>query len=262
MKLLLPKHILYLMIMILMLSCGLVGGGGGGDPATPVPVQAQPTLEEAPTQQSVEPTAVQKYFQEDFNGSLSDWSRFVVDGSKVAKGGNSTLSDGDFGNMSVDIKDGFLVFDLKDPGQWVYDIYNAQEYDDVRLDVSATNRGTNDNNISLICRYSPDQGWYEFNIANNGLYKIYYAKIKSSNIVVYGLLADGGYNKIKQGKETNELGISCKGRTLTLFINNFKIKQLDDNQYVLRTGKIGLSVSSFINLPATVEFDWAKISQP
>jgi hypothetical protein len=260
MKLTILKPFLYLMIIVLMLACGLFNEGTAQ--VQPTAVQAQPTVVEAPTQQSVEPTAVQKYFQEDFNGSLNDWTRFVVDGSKVAKGGNSTLSDGDFGNMSVDIKDGFLVFDLQDPGQWVYETYDAQTYDDVRLDVSATNRGTNDNNISLICRYSPDQGWYEFNIANNGLYKIYYARVKTNNVVVYGLLADGGYNKIKQGKETNELGITCKGRTLTLFINNYKVKTLDDNQYVLRTGKIGLSVSSFINLPATVEFDWAKVSQP
>jgi len=32
--------------------------------------------------------------------------------------------------------------------------------------------GTNNNNISLSVRYS-DEGWYEFNIANNGLYDIF-----------------------------------------------------------------------------------------
>ena len=260
MKFTILKPILYITIMALMLSCGLFGGSGA-QPTTE-PVQAQPTVQEAPTQQSAEPTEVQKYFQEDFNSSLNGWSQFVVDGSKVSKGGNAILSNGEFGNMSVDVKDGYLVFDLQDPGQWVYETYDAQDYDDVRVDVSATNRGTNDNNISLICRYSQKGGWYEFNIANNGLYKIYYGNVKSNNVVAYRLLADGGYTKIKQGKETNQLGISCKGRTLSLFINDYKVKQLDDNEVVLRTGKIGVSVSSFVNLPATVEFDWVKISQP
>ena len=165
--------------------------------------------------------------------------------------------------MTVGVNDGYLVFDLESQGQWVYAIYDAQEYDDVRLDVSAENRGNNDNNISLICRYSPDQGWYEFNIANDGLYNIYYAQAQGDGItVIYSKIADGGYTKIKQGKNTNQIGISCVGHTLTLFINGNQVRQLDDNQYVLKSGKVGISVSSFTDPPAIVGFDWVKVSQP
>ncbi|HEY9152633.1 MAG TPA: hypothetical protein VIN60_07085 [Anaerolineales bacterium] len=252
---------LFLSIVVLfmtMLACASPLSGGSQSAATALPPTPQNT------EAAAQPTATQpsKYFQEDFSGNLSNWSQFVVNGSKVPIGGNSMLVQNNFGNMTVGVKDGFLVFDLESPGQWIYEIYDAQQYDDVRLDVSAENRGNNDNNISLICRYSPDQGWYEFNIANNGLYNIYYAQVQADNTVVYSKIADGGYNKIKQGKDTNQIGISCVGRTLTLFINNFQVKQLDDNQYVLKSGKIGISVSSFTDPPAIVGFDWVKVSQP
>ena len=252
---------LFLAMVVLfmtMIACISSFGGGGQSAGTSAPASQTTTA----AQVTAQPTA-SKYFQEDFNGSLSsDWSQFVVNGSKVPKGGNSMLVKSNFGNMTVGVKDGYLVFDLESQGQWVYAIYNAQEYDDVRLDVSAENRGNNDNNISLICRYSPDQGWYEFNIANSGLYDIYYAQVEPDNTVIYSKIADGGYNKIKQGKDTNQIGISCAGRTLTLFINGFQVKQLDDNQYVLKSGKIGVSVSSFTDPPANVGFDWVKVSQP
>ena len=250
-----------IVLLAAMIACDSPLGGGGSSAATLPPAQlpsTQATQTPAPASSSGG-----KYFQEDFNGNLSNWSQFVVNGSKVPKGGNSELSKGNFGTMSVGVKDGYLVFDLESQGQWAYAMYDPQEYDDVRMDVSAENRGNNDNNISLICRYSTDQGWYEFNIANDGLYNIYYAQIQSDGItVIYSKIADGGYNKIKQGKDTNQIGISCVGRTLTLFINGYQVRQLDDNQYVLKSGKIGVSVSSFTDPPANVGFDWVKVSQP
>ena len=252
----LSKLILCLAILALAMSaCGLPAGGGGQSGA------ALPTA-----QQAAQPTAqpsTGKYFQEDFNGTLSNWSQFVINASKRAKGINPVLVQGNFGNMSVGVKDGYLVFDLESQGQWAYAVYDAQQYDDVRLDVSVENRGTTDSNIGLICRYSPDQGWYEFSIADTGLYEIDYAQIQSDgSTVTYSKLADGGYSKFKTGKDTNQIGISCQGRTLTLFINGNQIRQLDDNEYVLKNGKIGVSVSSFENPPAIFGFDWVKISQP
>jgi len=234
-----------------------LGGGGGGQTSAPATI--------APAQQATQPPAASgggPYFQEDFNGSLDKWSHFVVNGSKALTDGNPQLVQKDFGKMSLGTKDGFLVFDLESQGQWIYTTYDAQGYDDVRVDVSAENRGTNSNNVSLICRYSPDQGWYEFNIANSGLYNIYYAQVKADNTVVYSKLADGGFTKIKAGKDTNQYGIVCQGHTLTLYINGYQVKSFDDNQYGLKKGKVGLSVSSFTDLPAIVGFDWVKISQP
>ena len=129
-----------------------------------------------------------------------------------------------------------------------YVTYDAFEYDDVRLDVVAENRGVNANNVSLICRYSQAEGWYEFNVANSGLFDILYGHYTPDNKVIYRRLANGGSNKIKQGKDINSYGMSCKGRTLVVYINGFETRRIDDNEYVLRTGKVGVSVASFKDL--------------
>lgn len=249
-------------ITLTVLACSIFGGTTTPSTQQPPQPNSQPNPQSTIPPAATQPAA-SKYFQEDFNGTLDNWTQYVVNGSKVPKGGNPELVKSSFGTMTVGIKDGFLVFDLESAGQWIYEIYNAQQYDDVRLDVSAENRGNNDNNISLICRYTPNQGWYEFNVANNGLYDIYYASVQQTDgAVIYSKIADGGYNKIKQGKQTNQIGISCKGHTLTLVINNYQVKQIDDNDYVLTSGEVGVSTSSFTDPPAIVGYDWVKISQP
>ena len=120
------------------------------------------------------------------------------------------------------------------------------------------NRGTNNNNINLVCRYS-DEGWYEIAIANNGLFWLYAYDAAKGN---YVKLADGGSNKIKAGKEVNEYTFICNDRNLKLSINGFETTTYTDNQFVFRDGQIGVGLSSFNDVPVKVEFDWIKISQP
>jgi len=164
--------------------------------------------------------------------------------------------------MFVGTKDERLVFDLGSEGQWAYVTYDAYEYDNVRLEVVAENRGVNNNNVSLICRYTPDEGWYEFNIANNGLFWIFHAIIRDDGHVIYTEIADGGSNKIKAGKETNTYSIVCNDRTLSLFINGNETRVLDENNHALRDGLVGVSVSSFNVLPVKIEVDTITIGQP
>ena len=172
------------------------------------------------------------------------------------------LAASDVEGSSVKISDGLLAYDLERKGLWVYALYDPFTYGDVRLDVIAENRGVNNNNVSLICRYSEEEGWYEFNVANNGRYNILYARYSPDKKAIYGKLADGASNKLKQGKETNNYGMACKGRTIVVYINGFETRRINDNQYVLKEGKVGVSVSSFNDLPVKVEFDSVKISQP
>lgn len=60
----------------------------------------------------------------------------------------------------------------------------------------------------------------------------------------------------------NEYGITCLGSTLTLYINGEEVRRLEDKKYLLPEGKVGIAVSSFRDAPVTVDFFWAKISQP
>ncbi len=101
-------------------------------------------------------------YKEQFDSDvLSNWTNFVTIGD----------SKSNKSKAKVTIENGKLVFTMEDNYLYSYLIFDKQTYDDVSVEVSADNRGKNNNNISLICRYS-DDGWYEFNIASNGLFNI------------------------------------------------------------------------------------------
>jgi hypothetical protein len=146
---------------------------------------------------------------------------------------------------------------------YVYTYYSPKTYSDVRIDMTAENRGDNSNNVSMICRYDENEGWYEFNVANSGLYQILYGSWDADKRhASYSKIADGGSNKIHTGKDVNTYTAICQGRTLTLMINGSQVRTLDDNQNALRSGYVGLGVSSFQRFPVIVEVATFKASQP
>jgi len=252
------KPFVFLFVFIMLVSLACLGGDDTPAPEAPPAVQTeapqQPeVVQTEPPAEPTEPPApvAEEYFTEEFEGDLSNWTQNTVLGS------NESNESG----LSLGIDDGRLVFDITSKQLYVYMTYEPYEYENVTVETYVENRGTNDNNISLICR-SSDEGWYEFNIANNGLYNILAATYNAAGEVVYNFMADGGSNKIKSGKDVNTYKIICKERTLTLYINGFETRVHTDNQFVLRDGKVGISVSSFNDLPAKVEVDWIKISQP
>jgi hypothetical protein len=242
----------FTVLLLAILACG------SSTAAEPTQPPANTAEQSAPTEP---PTPVaQEYFTEEFDNDTGNWSYYFVDGSKP----NSAplLVTEDIDDVEIAANEGRLAFDLGSEYIYAYATYDAYEYEDVRLDVIAENRGTNENNVSLICRYSDDEGWYEFNIANSGLYNILYGSVTDDAKVIYRRLADGGSNKIKQGKETNTYSAVCEGRTLTLYINGVETREIEDNDVVLRSGRVGVSVSSFDDLPAKVEIQSVQISQP
>jgi hypothetical protein len=275
MKTLRPLFFLATLLLIVGLACGAIGGGGS--PSLPTqPLQQESTKAPEPTTAPTElpptkvsPTKVlpsevpptdeppapqaEQFFTEEFDDPLSaDWSIFTVTGS----------NDADPDKVTVDAQDGKLVWNFDSEQVYYYLFYSAFDYEDVRVDVRADNRGRNNNSISLVCSYDPEVGWYEFNIANNGLYDILYAEVTSSGEIAYNTIANGGSNAIKQGKEVNEYAITCKGDELTLFINGDEVNSITEKNYGLRGGQVGVSVSSFNVLPILIEMDWVKISEP
>lgn len=222
----------------------------------PPPTEVPPTEAPPPTEVVVteEPVAQsQQFFTEEFDTPLSaDWDILTVTDS----------ADADPDKVTVEADGGRLVWDFDSEWVYYYMFYNAFDYEDVRVDVRADNRGRNNNNISLICRYDPEVGWYEFNIANSGIYDIYYAEITSNGSIGYNRVANGGSLSIKQGMEVNEYAIECKDRQLTLYINGDEVTSINEARYGLRSGQVGVSVSSFNVLPILIEMDWIKISEP
>ena len=263
-----PLILFTVFVLVIGLACSAVSSGGD-TPAQPQqqqePVQVEPTAKpvEQPTQPPApEPTAepteppapeVQQFYTEEFDTPLSGyWDILTVTGS----------TDADPDKVTVEAKDGKLAWDFESKYLYYYLFYNAYNYDDVQVSVRADNRGKNNNSISLICRYDPEVGWYEFNIANNGLYSILYGEVTSDGSIGYYTITDGGSNAIKQGKDVNEYTIACKGDKLTLTINGKEANSITEKRYSLREGQVGVSVSSFDVLPIQIDMDWFKISEP
>lgn len=217
-------------------------------PTNTVVVIEQPnptaTTEPIPTEAPVssEPPA---YFTEEFDGDLSSWSYFMMNG-------NESL-------MDLYTEDGRLIFDLQGTYQYVYVLYDEYTYPQVRIDLLAENRGKNTNNVSLVCNYSDRDGWYEFNISNGGLYDILvYSEIDEG----YFTLDSGGSTNINMGRDTNVYTAICDENYLALYINGILEKEVVDNKYNLQEGQVGFSVSSFDVTPILVEVDYFSISQP
>lgn len=210
---------------------------------TPVPPQ-QSTPEASPTSAP----SGEQFFTEEFNGDISaNWLQTI----------ELNATDGDKSQAKISVDNGYLVFDF---GKNLigYEFYKPYTYKNVRIDIRVDNRGTNVNDVLLVCRAS-DEGHYLVNVANSGLFAIYaYDGTKKT----YARIADGGSNKIKSGKEVNDYSLVCNDKTLILYINGSQVRSYTDNQYVFREGMVGVGVASEDLVPVKLEFDWVKISQP
>ena len=114
--------------------------------------------------------------------------------------------------------------------------------------------------FGVICRYSEEQGWYEFNIYTDQSYELLFGQWLSPGIARYTPLSSGGSEKIKG--DSNEIGLLCQGSTLTPFINGVQMRSWQDNKFGLKAGMIGISAASFESVPFTIAYDWLKVSEP
>lgn len=201
---------------------------------TPTAIPIQETQEEAPA-----------YFVEEFENDIDSWSYFLM--------------NGDENKMDLYTDNGALVFDLQGDYQYVYVLYDEYIYPEVRIDALASNLGKNSNNVSLVCNYSDQFGWYEFNVTNGGLYNILvYSEIDGD----YFSLASGGSTNVRTGRNENTYTAVCNGNQLALYINGELEREYVDNVYNLIEGQVGVSVSSFDVLPILVAIDYFSISLP
>jgi hypothetical protein len=275
-KILNPFLFVALMVLMVSLACNFLTGKATEPAVPPAPVvqptsaplqqppQQQPTQPslQLPTQQVVQPTAVpptvppappvSQFFKEEFTSNvLGDWTNFISIGD----------SKSDKKKAKLAVENGKLIFTLEDNYLYSYLIYDKQTYDDVSVEVSADNRGKNNNNISLICRYS-DAGWYEFNVLSSGLWNIQAFDATGAVHKGYNLINSGGSNAIRIGKATNVYVAVCSGNTLKLYINGEESASMSENKYGFSDGKVGVSVSSFNVYPIIVELEYFDIQKP
>jgi hypothetical protein len=256
-----PLFLLTAFLLVVGLACGL-SGGGGDTPAQPQPQpqpQTQPQQEQpqAPTAEPPAPTEPPlptpteippppMFFTEEFDQDPK-WDYF--------------LTFGDEDKITIEFKNSLMIFDLQALDIYAYYLYEGNEYRDVRVDMRAENRGRNNNNVSLVCRFSKD-GWYEFSTEGGGLWYLYAVTINAEKKAVYNVIDNGGASSLKQGKEVNEYGLICKGNELSLIVNDKVLKKVTENRYSFRDGYVGFNISSLNVIPIIVEVDWFKISEP
>jgi hypothetical protein len=206
----------------------------------------QATASPSASGEEVNPNASQSgdvYYSTQFDADPTNWTYFLMSGKD--EGFTATTQDGKF------------RVDISQDNTWIYFMYNEYTYTDVRIDTTAENLGRNNNNVSLICRDS-DEGWYEFNVYNNGNYDIlYYDNVVKKDYVT---LYHGASTAINMGKGVNDYTAICQGNKLTLGINGVAVRTVTNSD--LKSGRIGFGASSFNVLPIIVEFDHFTASVP
>jgi hypothetical protein len=263
--LLFPLAFIAVFILIVSSACNLPFGGSKSteEPqvivvtATPnkvnPPATAEPitSVTEAPPAEPTEDTSAtseaQAFYVEEFDGDLSNFTYDVLN-----------FGSGSSDDATIDAVDGALKFNNNGQDLYTYVYYEPYTYTDVRIDMEAENLATNDNSITLVCRYNPDLGWYEYNIDNDGEWTLFYY----DNVVAqkYVKLYDGGSTAIHMGRDTNTYTMICQGQEISLYINGVFTHTFEHKD--LKEGQIAFGVSSYDSYPVKVNINWLEISQP
>ena len=222
-------------------------------PSATIPVSPTPTLvpatdTPAPTATSeFTPTPLARLFTNEFDAPLTGW---VI------------LQTGNESPPAVKTENSNLILQMDSPFTWAYAVYEAQEYADVRVDARFSNQAGSPASIGLICRYSETDGWFEYNVYSDGTYSVLYGQWLASGIADYLPVLSSASNMIQPSGTSQEIGLLCSGTTLSLFIDQTLIRSVDVSRFALTVGKVGITASSFENIPVIAAFDWVKVSEP
>ena len=132
----------------------------------------------------------------------------------------------------------------------------------MRVDALFEPRGNEPSSTGVICRYSEEKGWYEFNISRDGTYNILLGQWLAEGIVQYAPILYDESEYIKPDLPAFEIGLACQESTLWVYINGKLIRKVDVARFGLSAGKIGLAVASFENVPVISAFGWMKVEEP
>jgi hypothetical protein len=206
-------------------------------PASPSPIPAtftpEPTSTPAPS-----PTSFPRMFTNEFDSSLEGWV--------ILQAGNESVPN-------IKNENSTLVLQMDSVYTWLYALYGAQDYSNVRVDTQFTNRALTPSSAGLICRYSEEDGWFEYNVSSDGKYNVLYGRWLSVGIPEYLPIVDGTSREIQPSGAAQKIGLACFD---TLF------RQVDVARYELITGKVGMAASSYENAPIVIGFDHVTVSEP
>ncbi|MEO7838158.1 MAG: hypothetical protein ABIU06_02300, partial [Anaerolineales bacterium] len=116
--------------------------------------------------------------------------------------------------------------------------------------------------MGLICRYSEENGWFEYNVSTDGTYNLLYGKWLTVGIADYLPITDGSSNSIQPSGAPQLIGLACSDTALALYINDTIIRNVDVTNYGLTEGKVGITAASFENTPVVVALERVIVSEP
>ncbi len=217
-----------------------------------------PTVETPPTQtalptQKVEPTAQASptaspeppplYFTEDFDISSPYWDIVQAAGAQ---------------NAEITTSNGALQIVHTAPDTWLVGINTAHTYSNVFVRTKASLSASG--SAGLICRYTPNAGWYELDIASNGTYSLLLGQWLSPGIAKYIPIISDNINS-SSGVQGSEIGLFCSEGFLEIYLKDSLIRRYDATNYGLTEGNIGIASASFAEVPMTAFFEWVKVDE-
>ena len=213
---------------------------------SPVPVTftPEPTASQTP---APSPTPFPRFFTNEFDSSLEGWA--------ILQAGNEAVPD-------IQSQNGSLILRMDSAYSWLYTLYGAQDYSNIRIDAQFTNQALTPASAGLICRYSEADGWFEYNVSPDGNYNLLYGRWLSVGIPEYLPITDGSSKEIQPSGAVQKIGLSCSDTTVLLYANESLLRKVDVSRYELTQGKVGITAASYENTPIVVGFDWATVSEP
>jgi len=196
----------------------------------------------------------ERYFLDEFDNGLDQYDHFIFDRSKANKiyKENEELEK----KIKVELEDGTIEFSIERNYLYYYMIYRPQVYEDVKISVEVENLGFNVSQASLVCRYDEERGWYELVVSNTGRWWLYYF---DKTLVKWNLVSDGGSEKFRYGKDTNKYTLECKGKELSVYINDVFSQTVTNKN--LKKGKVGFAIRA-PNSWTTMNVPWFEVSEP
>ena len=213
-------------------------------PPTPIPVTDTPAP--TPTLQP-SPTPYPRFFTNEFDSPLFDWA--------ILQAGRDFVPN-------IKTESSSLILQMDSPYSWTYAVYDAQNYANVRIDAQFENRAGSPSSVGLLCRYSEENGWFEYNVSTDGTYNLLYGNWLTVGIADYLPITDGSSNLIQPSGAPQQIGLLCLDTALTLSINGTVVRSLDVARYELTEGKVGITVASYENTPIIAALDSVTVSEP
>jgi hypothetical protein len=210
----------------------------------PTPIPFTETPAPTPTLEA-SPTPFPQFFTNEFDSALAGWA--------ILQAGNDAVPN-------VKVENSRLSLEIDSNFTWVYALYGAQDYDSAHVDTKFVNNAMSPASIGLICNYTDENGWFEYNVNTDGTYNVLYGKWLSTGVADYLPVLDGSSGLIQQSGAEQQIGLICSNGILTLTINDQIIRNVDVSHYGLTGGKVGLTASSYENTPVIASFDWVKVT--